>query len=108
MKIKSNTKIYSMQSGWRPALPTHEDLGRSVKYARNSKVKKKVGQVPKVGTWNVRGTNQQRKIQIIVEQLLNIEILGMVETFWKGETSFQMMAATNQERYTVIIKGEEK
>ena len=39
---------------------------------------------------------------------LNIEILGMAETFWKGETSFQMMAAINQARYTVIMKGGEK
>ena len=58
----------------------------------------------------MRGTNQQGKIQIIVEQMakLNIEILGMAETFWKGETSFQIMAATNQERYTVKMKGGEK
>ena len=82
----------------------------SVKYARNSKMKTKEGQVLKVGTWNVRGTNQQGKIQIIFEQIakLNIEILGMAETFWKGETSFQMMTATNEDRYTVIMNGGEK
>ena len=89
---------------------TSWDPGRSVKCARNSKIKTKESQALKVGTWNLRGTNQQGKIQIIVEQMakLNIEILGMAETFWKGETSFQIMAVTNQERYTVIMKGGEK
>ena len=70
----------------------------------------KESQALRVGTWNVRGTNQQGKIQIIAEQMAksNIEILGMEEAFWKGETIFQIMAATNQERYTVIMKGGEK
>ena len=108
--MKSSTKIYVMQSGLQPALPPHGDLGRSVKYARNSNLKTEESQALKVGTWNARGTNQQGKIQILVEQMakVNIEILGMAETFWKGETSFQLMAATNQERYTVIMKGGEK
>ena len=64
----------------------------------------------KIGAWNVRGTNQQGKLQIIVEQMARqgISILGMAETFWKGDTSFRMRAARNEEGYTVIMRGGEK
>ena len=61
LSMKSNTKIYVMQSEWRPALPALGDSGRSVKYAKKSKMKTKEGQVMKVGKWNGKGTNQQGK-----------------------------------------------
>ena len=50
------------------------------------------------------------KLQIIVEQMARqgIRILGMAETFWKGDTSFRMRGATNEEGYTVIMRGGEK
>ena len=61
----------------------------------------------KIGAWNVRGRNQQGKLQISVEQMARqgISILGMAETFWKGDTSFRMRAARNEEGYTVIMRG---
>ena len=58
----------------------------------------------------MRGTNQQGKLQIIVEQMARqgISILGMAETLWKCDTRFRMRAATNEEGYTVIMRGGEK
>ena len=70
MKMSKEEVKFAMQSGWRPALSHHGDPGESVKFARNSKIKmKKI----KIGAWNVRGTNQQGKLQIIVEQMANRE-----------------------------------
>ena len=99
---------FAMLSGWLPALSHHGDPGESVKCARNSKIKMK--KAIKIGAWNVRGTNQKGKLQIIVEQMAKqgISILGMAETFWKGDTSFRIRAATNEEGYTVIMRGGEK
>ena len=93
-KISKQEVKFAVLSGWRPALSHHGDLGGSVKCARNSKIKMK--KAVKIGAWNVRGANQQGKVQIVVEPMAKqgISILGMTETFWKGDTSYQMRAAT--------------
>ena len=86
------------------------DPGESANCARNhnfTKQRTQENEKLKIGTWNVRGTNKQGKLQIIVEQMAkqNIGILGMAETFWK---SFTMSATTKNEKYTVMMKEGEK
>ena len=106
-------KDFAKRSGLRPALSPTVDPGERAKCARNhnfTKQRTQENEKLKIGTWNVRGTNKQGKLQIIVEQMAkqNVGILGMAETFWKGETSFTMSATIKNEKYTVMMKGGEK
>ena len=106
-------KDFAKGSGWRPALSPTVDPGESAKCARNhnfTKQRTQENEKLKIDTWNVRGTNKQGKLQIVVEKMAkqNIGILGMAETFWKGETSFTISATTKNEKYTVMMQGGEK
>ena len=51
----------------------------------------KKGTVFQIGTWNVRTLNEDGKLELLLEEggRLHLDILGISETKWKGEGSFQ-------------------
>ena len=64
----------------------------------------KKNNVLRLGTWNVRSMNQLGKIELLLEELkrINLNIVGLCETRWRGEGSFNP-----DDNTTVVFCGKE-
>uniref|UniRef100_A0A1W7RAL1 Endonuclease-reverse transcriptase n=1 Tax=Hadrurus spadix TaxID=141984 RepID=A0A1W7RAL1_9SCOR len=61
----------------------------------------------RIGTWNVRGLNATGKMANVIQEMerLNVDIMGISETFWKESNDFQT-SLPNKNTYIVINCGE--
>ena len=64
----------------------------------------------RIGTWNVRSLYQAGKIANTIKEIsrMKVDILGVVETFWKGEGVFMTEIPDSEEKYRVIYSGGDK
>src|SRR6478735_3722092 len=64
----------------------------------------------RMGTWNVRGLNQVGKMANVLQEMkrMNIDVLGVSETFWKGEGEFMTGLPETEENFRVIFSGGDK
>lgn len=60
-----------------------------------------------IATWNVRGLNQPVKLTNVIQEMeeLNVDILGIAETFWKEAGEFDTSILTSDNKYRVIFSG---
>jgi len=58
-----------------------------------------------VGTWNVRSLHQTGKLENVMQEMrrMNIDILGIAETFWDGMGDFETMLPETEEKFRVIF-----
>ena len=63
-----------------------------------------------IGTWKVRSLYQQGKLSCILQEMekLNLDILGVSETFWPDVGEFQSSIPTSEENYKVIYSDGKK
>ena len=63
-----------------------------------------------MGTWNVRGLNQVGKMANVLQEMkrMNIDVLGVSETFWKGEGEFMTGLPETEENFRVFFSGGDK
>ena len=74
-------------------MPEERGLEKEV-YTRNGS---------KVGNWNVRTMNKLGKLHLLLEEIyhINLDILGISETRWRGECLFQLG------EHTIIQNGSD-
>ena len=64
----------------------------------------------KIGTWNVRSLHQPGKMANTMKEMkrMSVDVLGVAETFWKGEGDFTTELPEDGETYRLIYSGGEK
>lgn len=64
----------------------------------------------KLGTWNVRSLMQSGKLANVVLEMesLQIDVLGISETFWEGKGDFLFTLPDQKNQYRVIYSGGSK
>ena len=60
-----------------------------------------------IGTWNIRGLLKQGKLANVVQEMdrLDVDILGLSETLWKGVGEFNTSILTVPGQYGIIYSG---
>ncbi|KAI5700378.1 hypothetical protein M8J77_008043 [Diaphorina citri] len=84
--------------------------GPNNKSLLNKKYHQKNKDVLTIGTWNVRGLNNLGKVDNVIKEMnsMNIDILGMSETFLRGTNDYNTTLTSTDERYRIITSGGEK
>ena len=61
----------------------------------------------RIGTWNVRSLQQVGKLANTVKEMkrMNVSIMGVAETFWKGESDFMTELPDSDRIMTVRLKA---
>ena len=64
----------------------------------------------RLGTWNVRSLYQSGKLACVIQEMkkLNLDLLGVLETFWNNCGEFLTSIPTLEEKFKVIYSGGEK
>jgi len=64
----------------------------------------------RIGTWNVRSLYQVGKMSYVLQKILrmNVDIMGIGETFWKENGEFMTELPDVNEKVKVIYSGREK
>jgi len=64
----------------------------------------------KIGTWNVRGLNKPGKLENVLQEMcrMELDILGIAETFWDGSDVFETTLSHPTSKYKVLYSGGDK
>lgn len=62
------------------------------------------------GTWNVRSLHKPGKLPCVIQEMekLNVDLLGVSETYWPNAGEFMTSIPTSDQNYKVIYSGGEK
>ena len=64
----------------------------------------------RIGSWNVRGLNSPGKLENVLLEMnrLDLDVLGVSETFWDGVGEFDTEIPVCEDRFRVIFSGGSK
>ena len=73
-------------------------------------VEKRARDFYRLSTWNVRSLNEPGKLSNVLKEMIRMEIniLGISETFWNGEGDFIETVPGTTDRFRIIYSGGEK